>query len=419
MIVIIRPATGEILALANYPDFDPNRPSESNDDARSNRAVEAAYEPGSIFKLVPYAAAVEEGLIDPRTPVDCGSGSLAVYGRNVRDGHAGVMSAARTLEVSSNVAAVKLGQSLGRNRLAQYIDLFGFGKRTGVELPAESRGILRDAKDWVPVSIAAIPLGHEVGVTAVQAVAAFASIGNGGEWVQPHVVSEVTDPDGRVVQQYRGERRRVVSQETARDLTRMLEGVVLRGTGRLAQIPGYRVAGKTGTAQKVEETTGRYSKTRYVASFAGFAPVENPEIACIVSIEEPKGTHTGRDVAAPVFARIVAGALEVLGVPADADPAGIAPADTRHYDLTSRIVQADPDPAESQPAHERQVQNGEIRVPVPNLVGLGVREAARLCSERGLKINATGAGLVMRQSPPPGTLTQEGAVCYLTLTRQN
>jgi cell division protein FtsI/penicillin-binding protein 2 len=417
MAVVIRPATGEVLALANYPDFDPNNPSSSAEDARSNRVVEAAYEPGSIFKLVTYSGALEEGLISPRSVIDCGAGSIVLYGRRVADGHAGTMTATRALELSSNVAAVKVGQSLGRNRLAQYIDLFGFGRRTGVELPAESRGIVREPRDWVPASIAAVPIGHEVGITALQAAAAFASIANGGEWVQPFVVSRVVGSGGILIEEHREDRRRIVSRQTAEELRAMLEGVVLRGTGQLAQVSGYRVAGKTGTAQKVEETTGLYSKTRYVASFAGFAPADNPEVACIVSIEEPRGAHTGRDIAAPVFARIVGGALEILGVPPDQDRRQIARGSSQG-DLPSRVIVAEPrDRDRSWELQRARTAEGNLKVPVPRMVGLGVRDAAQLCAERGLKVKATGSGLVTTQSPPPGTLTQEGTVCYLTLSR--
>ncbi|HEU4388227.1 MAG TPA: penicillin-binding protein [Blastocatellia bacterium] len=418
MAVVIRPVTGEVLALANYPDFDPNNPSDSIEDARSNRAVEAAYEPGSIFKLVTYSGALEERLIGPTSSIDCGNGSIVLFGRRIADGHAGVMTATHALEQSSNVAAVKVGQMLGRNRLAQYVNLFGFGRRTGVELPAESRGIVREAKDWVPASIAAVPIGHEVGVTALQAAAAFASIAGGGEWVQPFVVSRVTGAGGTVIEQHQDERRRVVTRRTAEELKVMLEGVVLRGTGQLAQVSGYRVAGKTGTAQKVEETTGHYSKTRYVASFAGFAPADNPEVVCIVSIEEPRGVHTGRDVAAPVFARIVGGALEVLGVPPDQDRRQIARGQPMQ-DLTHRVIVAEPRETDRSWERERaRTAEGDTKVPVPRMVGLGVRDAAQLCAERGLKMKATGSGLVTTQSPPPGTLTQEGTVCYLTLSRQ-
>jgi cell division protein FtsI (penicillin-binding protein 3) len=231
-IVVIRPSTGEILALANAPTFDPNKVSLSTEASRCNRAVEVAFEPGSIFKMITYSAALEEGLIRPNSLIDCGNGELRLPGRVIRDGHPGMMTAAQALAKSSNVAAIKLGQRLGNERLASYIEAFGFGRRTGIELPAESRGILSPVSEWTPASIGSIPMGHEIGVTAVQALAAFACIANGGEWVRPGLVKRVSSSSGDLLEEPVTERRRVVSEATAATLAAMLEGVVVRGTGR-------------------------------------------------------------------------------------------------------------------------------------------------------------------------------------------
>jgi cell division protein FtsI/penicillin-binding protein 2 len=415
MVVVIRPATGEILALANIPTFDPNRVSETSDEQRSNAAIEAAFEPGSIFKIVTYAAALEEGEITPSKRIDCGRGEITVAGRTIRDGHAGWLTASRALAKSSNVAAIKIGQQLGQARLARYIDKFGFGRRTGIELPAESRGILRDVTDWTGASLGAIPLGHEVGVTALQAAAAFACIANGGLWVKPYIVSRVSGSDGTIVSEHVPEARRVVSRNTTEDLKTMLEGVVINGTGKLAQVSGYRVAGKTGTAQKIDEATGRYSKSRHVASFAGFAPFDNPEVACIVSIDEPKGPHTGRDIAAPVFAQVVAGALQVLGIPPERSPRSRMPeSEFRVYDIPRTIVAVPRDygSVDSTISVDR-------RVTVPELGGLGLRDALALCTRLGLIVKATGDGVIVQQSPPPGARAPAGTNCYLTLSRQD
>lgn len=414
-VVVIRPATGEVLALANMPTFDPNRVSETTDEQRSNAAVEDAFEPGSIFKIVTYAAALEERVINPSTRIDCGRGEILVAGRMIRDGHPGWLTASRALEKSSNVAAIKIGQQLGQGRLARYIERFGFGRRTGIELPAESRGILRNLTDWTPASLGAIPLGHEVGVTAMQATAAFACIANGGVWVKPYIVSRVNGPGGEVISEHAPEARRVVSRETTEDLKTMLEGVVINGTGKLAQVSGYRVAGKTGTAQKIDEATGRYSKSRHVASFAGFAPVDNPEVACIVSIDEPKGPHTGRDIAAPVFAQVVASALQVLGIPPEKNPKSRIPAsEFRVYDIPRTIVAVPRDygPVDTLVSVDRKVT-------VPELVGSGLRDALVLCARLGLTVKATGDGMIVQQSPPPGARVPVGSNCYVTLSRQD
>ncbi|MGH9759279.1 MAG: peptidoglycan D,D-transpeptidase FtsI family protein, partial [Blastocatellia bacterium] len=313
-IVIIRPATGEILAMANYPTFDPNNVLDSTATERCNRAIETAFEPGSVFKLVTYSAALNEKLIDQNTPIDIGPGEIKVGDHIVHDENRGVLTASQALAKSSNVAAIKLGERLGKKRLSEYISKFGFGKRTGLDLPGESRGLVTNVKYWDPTSIGSIPMGYQVGVTAIQAAAAFACIANGGEYVQPYLISKVTSASGEVLQQHSESRSRVVSSGTAAALKTMLEGVVIHGTGKLAQLGAYSAAGKTGTAHKIDKATKRYARDRYVASFAGFAPVENPQIACIVSIDEPQGRYYGGDVAAPVFARVASEALQILGV---------------------------------------------------------------------------------------------------------
>ena len=428
-VVIVRPATGEILALASYPTFDPNKVGGSTEIQRRNRAVETAFEPGSIFKLVTYSAAIEERLIRPDTRIDCGGGQIRIADRIVHDHPYGILTAAQALAKSSNVAAIKVGMMLGNQRLARYIDQFGFGKRTGVELPAESRGLFRPASEWTPVTIGSIPMGHEIGVTALQTAAAYACIANGGEWLKPHMVSKVTTAYGDVLEEHVPERRQVVSAATAATLKAMLEGVVMQGTGKAARMGGYRAAGKTGTAQKVDEKTGRYSNTRYVASFAGFAPVENPELVCVVSIDEPIGAHHGGDVAAPVFARVVADALRVLGVAPEGDPHSMLADDVHTYELPELVNDAVPPAQEasrdSRPAldvaAEAETDDAASKrfgsVVVPDLVGLGIREAVAACASRGLKMRASGDGVVALQNPSPGSLVAQDAICRVKLSR--
>ncbi|HEY9231273.1 MAG TPA: penicillin-binding protein, partial [Blastocatellia bacterium] len=428
-IVLMRPATGEILALANYPTFDPNNVSDSDDGERRNRAIETSFEPGSIFKLVTYSAALEEKLIRPETRIDCGNGQIRILDRVVHDGHYGVLTAAQALAKSSNVAAIKIGMMLGNARLGRYIEAFGFGRRTGIELPAEARGLFRPASEWGPTSIGSIPMGHEVGVTAVQTAAAYACIANGGEYVGPHIVKRITDAAGNVIEEPPAERHRVVSQRTADTIKQMLEGVVMQGTGRAAQLGGYSAAGKTGTAQKIDEQTKRYSQTKYVASFAGFAPVENPEIACIVSIDEPIGAHHGGDVAAPIFARVVSEALRTLGVqPADEPPAPVAAADTHVYNIAELLpdsqVAARIERDEARPALDVATNPNVAATParggivMPDLMGLSIREALALCAARGLKIKPSGEGVVTLQNPSPGALVAQDSSCMVKLSRQ-
>ncbi|HJZ68046.1 MAG TPA: penicillin-binding protein, partial [Blastocatellia bacterium] len=428
-IVVLRPATGEILALANYPTFDPNEVSDSTEIQRRNRAVEVAFEPGSVFKLVTYSAALEERLIRPNTLIDCGGGQIRIADRIVHDHPYGVLTAAQALAKSSNVAAIKIGMQLGNERLARYIEKFGFGRRTGVELPAESRGLFQPASEWGPTTIGSIPMGHEIGVTAVQAVAAYACIANGGEWVKPHLINRISSPSGDPLEAPQIERRQVVSEATAATLKAMLEGVVVQGTGKAARMGGYRAAGKTGTAQKIDEKTGRYSQTRYVASFAGFAPVDNPEVACVVSIDEPAGVHLGGAVAAPVFARVVADALHALGVPPENDPQSLISGDFQVYDTADFIAENQPPRANNQvdsrpaldvaEAASRDAASKRYGVVVmPDLIGKGIREAVALCASQGLKLKAAGDGLVSMQSPPPGALVSQETLCRVKLSKE-
>jgi membrane peptidoglycan carboxypeptidase len=318
---------------------------------------------------------------------------------------------------------------LGNERLARYIEQFGFGHRTGIELPGEARGLFRPASEWNETSIGSIPMGQEVGVTAVQAVAAYGCIANGGDYLKPHIVARITDAAGNVVEQPQIERHRVISQNTADTIKQMLEGVVMQGTGKAAQLGGYSAAGKTGTAQKIDEKTRRYSQTKYIASFAGFAPVENPQIACIVSIDEPVGAHHGGDVAAPVFARVVAQALRTLGVrPAGEPPSQIARDDTHVYDIGNVISEGQLASNVELPSSEPglDVANDSQTTPVPprggavmpDLLGLSIREALALCSARGLKIKPSGEGVVVLQTPSPGALVAQDAICIVKLSRQ-
>ena len=429
-IVVLRPATGEILALANYPTFDPNKVSGTTDTQRLNRAIEIAFEPGSIFKLVAYAGALEENLIRPNSLIDCGGGQIRIADRIVHDHPYGTLTASQALAKSSNVAAIKIGMRLGNDRLAGYIERFGFGRRTGVELPGESRGLLQPVSEWGPTTIGSIPMGHEIGVTAVQAAAAYGCIANGGEWVKPHIVSRVTSSAGDMLNEHQPEKRQVVSQATAATLRAMLEGVVVHGTGKAAQMGNYSAAGKTGTAQKVDEASGRYSQTRYVASFAGFAPVENPELACVVSLDEPQGAHQGGAVAAPLFARVVADALRVLGVQPENDPQSLLAGDFKVYDIKEFTAETQPSRSEevvdSRPSLDVSAEADSVEtaskrygsVVMPDLIGKGIREAVKLCAAQSLKLKAAGDGVVSLQNPSPGALVPQDTICRVKLSRE-
>lgn len=312
--IVMRPATGEILALANLPQFDPSAPGESPASARRNRALTDVYEPGSVYKIVTVAAALEERVVKPSTTFVVPS-QMQVADRVIHDSHSHpteTMEVRDIIRVSSNVGTVMIGQALGGERLDAYVRKFGFGSLTGLDFPGESPGIVLPLESWSGSSIANIPIGQGVAVTPVQMLSAFATMANGGEWVEPKLLHGTLDPDGNV-RSSPPSTRRVVSRRVARHMTKMLTSVVAEGTGIEAQIPGYRVAGKTGTAQKPLPGGGGYGD-EHIASFGGYAPAGRPQVAALVVLDEPDPIWGGW-TAAPTFKVIVGHALRELGVP--------------------------------------------------------------------------------------------------------
>ena len=334
-IVIQDVHTGQILALAIRPTFDPNQAKHTTRALLKDHAVSDVYEPGSVFKLVTYASALDQHVTTPDDMIDCQGGQMTLFGRVIHDDksdHYGVITVHEALEHSSDVAAVKLALKVGQDKFSQYIHEFGFGSRSGVELPGETRGLLRPVNKWQATSIGSIAIGQEVGVTPLQLVSMVSTIANGGIYLPPHVLipappgstgplrpepfragGELPDPLPPGV-------HRVISTMTAAEMRKMMEGVVLYGTGKPAQLNGYSSGGKTGTAQKVDPVTHLYSKTMHIASFAGIAPVNDPVISVAVVIDDPKGpSYYGTAVSAPVFAEVAQQVLEYLGVPHDID----------------------------------------------------------------------------------------------------
>jgi cell division protein FtsI (penicillin-binding protein 3) len=318
--IVLDPKTGAVLAMAVSPRFDPNAVSALSPDRWRNRALTDAYEPGSTMKAMMAAAAIEERVVRPNTMVFGEHGRMTVANTVIHDHERlGWISFAQVIQKSSNIGAAKTGMALGEHRLYRYLQAFGFGQRTEIDLPGEGVGLVRDPKDWGRRSVASISIGQEIGVTPLQMVSAVAAIANNGVLMKPYVVSEIRDADNHILRQVPPQtRRRVISPETARSVTKILEGVVTDGTGTNAAIPGFRVAGKTGTAQKIDPRTGTYSASRFVASFTGYAPADNPQLAMIVVIDEPQGDTRGGAVAAPVFSRVGEQVLSYLGVPSNA-----------------------------------------------------------------------------------------------------
>jgi cell division protein FtsI/penicillin-binding protein 2 len=314
--VLMDPATGQILALANRPAADPNHYGRATDEQRINRAVVHQYEPGSTFKTVTMAAALEQGKVRPEQRFDCEQGSYTYRGRRIRDiARYGVLSASEAFEKSSNVCMVKIVRRLDPHDLRDTIVRFGFGSRTGIELPGELPGSLRPVAAWSAQTQPSLAFGYEVGVTVLQMASALSVIAHDGVGVPARVVLGVRDANGTTYRFDPPESRRVVDSAIARELTAMMEGVVLRGSGTQARLPGYRIAGKSGTARKLVD--GRYSDVDYVASFGGFAPASAPRLVALVVIDKPRGLHYGGQVAAPVFRRIMEDALSYVRAPRD------------------------------------------------------------------------------------------------------
>jgi cell division protein FtsI (penicillin-binding protein 3) len=347
-VIVENPHTGEILALANRPTFNPNLRKEITPGALTNRAVSYVYEPGSTFKLVTISAALEEKLTNPNEVFDCQMGSIVYNGMRIRDSKPhGLLPVWGVLAESSDVGAIKIALRLGEDRFYKYIRAYGFGQQTGIELPGETRGLTKPVSRWSKVSIAAISMGQEIGISPIQLAGLVSTFANDGVWVAPRILTGKVEPQGtpQAVAFHPGASRRVISSYTAAEMRSMMQKVVLEGTGRKAILEGYSSAGKTGTAQKVDPATGAYSKTKYIGSFAGFAPVNNPQIVVAVILDSAVGLHQGGQVSAPVFHRVAQQVLEYLHTPHD------LPLAPQHQLLMARAQTKDNDLEEGTPDH--------------------------------------------------------------------
>jgi cell division protein FtsI (penicillin-binding protein 3) len=409
--LIMDPMSGEILAMASEPTFNPNSFSTAGDAEIRNRAIQDVYEPGSTFKVVTASAAFEEKVLRPTDMIDVSGGAIKIGPRVVRDVHPyGTLSFGDVIVKSSNVGAIKAGLRIGAERLGRYVQRFGFGTRLLPDLPGENAGIVWDPARWNDSTLASVSMGYEISVTPLQMAAAVSSIANGGELIRPHVVRASIDGSTRT-EVPRHVIRRTVSPATAAELTTLMEGVVERGTARSAQIPGYTVAGKTGTAKKV--VGGQYSR-EYNASFVGFVPSRRPALTVLVVIDNPrKSGYFGGTVAAPVFKRIAEAALLHLGIGPTVNPvppvlaARQAPQPGTHS--AAAVTAPTVIPALAGGPDGRRV--------LPELVGLSGREAVRVLARLGIGARVSGDGLVVAQDPPAGTPLDACACCRLSLRR--
>src|ERR1700687_2094051 len=433
-VIVINPNTGEILAMANWPRFNPNVASEAPAESRMNRAISALYEPGSTFKVITLAAAFDQDITRPNEVFDCENGAIYIAGHRIRDHKPfGLLSVADILAQSSDVGAIKIAVRLGAPRFYEYIRAFGFGAPTGVDLPGESKGLLHRLHNWSAISIGSVSMGEEIGVTPIQLITAVSAIANGGLLMKPHVVQAIKRGD-RIVQSEgplaTSEPRRVIRPETAATLRRLMEGVVLGGTGKLARLDGWTAAGKTGSAQKIDPSTGRYSPTQLIASFTGFAPISNPAVTILVSLDSPVGLHEGGQVAAPVFKRIAEQVLAYLDVPRDvplnarliqaAYKRQIAREGAMLEDFSPTDFSGQPDappaaskeaaPDSKSPAPEVAMGAGEGGdSTVPDFSGKTMREVTEMCLHLGLEPLLVGTNLAVEQRPEAGTVARRGA----------
>jgi cell division protein FtsI/penicillin-binding protein 2 len=433
--VVMDVATGEVLALANAPGFNPNERPKSSGEDRHNRAISWPYEPGSIFKMITYAAAFEEGKVQLDEKLNCGNGEIRFGPRVIHDTHAyGVQQTPDAFAKSSNVCAIKLAQRVGKEKFAEYISLFGFGNKTGIELPAESKGIFRPAQKWNFDSIGSVAMGQEVSVTMMQIAAATGAIANKGVWIQPHVVKEVASADGKVIVT-KPVTRQVVSQQTAENMSVLMQRVVTHGTARHAiQLANYTAAGKTGTPQKAEQGYG-YARGKFMPSFTGFVPATDPKFVIVVMVDEPAGAHQGGSVSAPVFNMIAQIALGDFAIPPDAkgfrdalaalsdryeakaaedeanetklepnialtqpetmnalpSPQAAAPREMLSQNIAPDAGRKQPKPTTTPKPNAPSVPSGPSAM-MPDLRGKGLRSVIQACSQLSLNVRPTGSG---------------------------
>ncbi len=472
-VIVENPHTGEILALANRPTFNPNVKKEIRIEALKNRAVSDIYEPGSTFKLVTIAGALQEKLTRPEELFDCQMGSIVINGMRIRDSKPhGVLTVADVLAESSDVGSVKIALRLGEDRFYNYIRAFGCGQQTGIELPGETRGMTKPVNRWSKVSIGAISIGQEIGVSAVQLAALASTFANDGVRVAPRIVATTTVPQSgpQMVTFHPQNEQRVISPMVAAQMRQMMQRVILHGTGRRANLEGYTSAGKTGTGQKVDPATGSYSRTKYVASFAGFAPINDPAVTVAVILDSAVGLHQGGQISAPVFQRVSQQVLEYLHVPhdlelpanrqvwlaknkvkdsdldeaspdhlgsslevADASPTdvvappprpaakpspvqgAVVPAALREREPLPTVSSSQSTPATADTGPKTpatgtvvlEVEQGGIEV--PSFIGKSVRSALEAAQDSGLELNPVGSGIAREQLPAAGTHVTAGS----------
>ncbi len=391
--LVMEPHSGGILAMTTYPDYDPNDFGRYSAGQRRNRIICDTYEPGSTFKLFTIAAALEEGVVNPDTRIDCGRGAYKVGGKIIHDYKAmEVLPVKDVIKYSSNIGVARIAERVGIERFHHYLRQFGFGVQTGVDFDGEADGILHPASRWFPIDLAAVAFGQGVTTTPLQLGQALCAVVNGGELVVPHLVEKIVDhTNDQTTVVARKVKRRVISAQTAAALREMMVGVTTGGTGTRAQVPGFTVGGKTGTAQKVDTVTGGYSPDKFVSSFAGFAPADEPCLVVLITLDEPGGDAYGGLLAAPVFAQIVEQSLRYLHVP-------------RTHNVATVATQPEPEAAVTPftALGPRLLQVDSESGVMPDFVGMSARQVLQVMETTDLNIHIEGYGRVVEQTPAAG-----------------
>ncbi len=399
MALVMDPQTGKILAMASYPTFNLNAFRNYPQDSLRDRAVTDTFEPGSTMKVFLIASAIESGIIGPNDTFNCENGSYAIGGRIIHDTHKyGNLRVSEILKYSSNIGAAKIGGRLGAKRLLANLRNYGFGEITGIDVPGEVPGMLRDRSRWYPLDLATISFGQGLSITSLQLVTAVSAIANGGLLMKPYLVDKITDDAGTVIRQFHPEiRRRVNSAHTSQIMTKMMEGVTSEGgTGLNAVVDGYLVAGKTGTAQKVDPLTKRYSATKRTASFVGFVPADNPRLAILVVVDEPKTSPYGGVVAAPAFREIAHQSLCYLKV---MPTLPLKAKEVTAENGTCSVTQEDQGPFADEGVIDEPSGGGGI---MPNFRGMSIRQVLQYMGKNSLNVKIIGSGRAVEQNPQPG-----------------
>ena len=394
--IVMEPDTGRVLAMANYPTFNPNSYFKYGPGTLRNRAISDSFEPGSTFKILLVATALEDHVIRASDSFNCENGSYSYSGRTIHDTHHyGALTVPEILKYSSNIGAAKIGARLGSERLYAGLTGFGIGEKSDIDLPGEAGGMLRQQAKWYGIDLATISFGQGVTATALQLATAVSAVANGGNLMKPYLVDRLADDDGVVLKQFAPQvRRRVISAQTAKAVAGMLEGVVNEGgTGTSAAVDGYRVAGKTGTAQKVDPATRGYSAKKRTASFVGFVPLDKPRLTILVVVDEPTTSPYGGVVAAPAFSAIAQQTLCYLKVPVDRSATKKKP----------EPIVAKSEQQQEPAAAEGGVVEGSEAGSMPNFRGMSMRQVLRVMEKRGLNVKLQGSGRAVEQNPPPGS----------------